>query len=243
MTASPYTSPAAASRRDGSRKQPPATPPLRERKKLRTRQALIDTALKLFTQRGFGSVTLDELCDGVEVSKRTFFRNFTSKEDVAMAPLQDLWTALLEELQASRPDGRPLLELARDALLAALDRVADEEWAHRTLLSLQLAEQTPSMDAHGLHFCERTTHAALEILHRRFDLENLDDPRPRLAADMLVAAFRYALTGWAAQATDTSEPTGTRTPARQELATRFREAVAALPGSLTLTAAPRRTDS
>ncbi|MEU1371672.1 TetR/AcrR family transcriptional regulator [Streptomyces sp. NPDC005803] len=242
MTARPYISPTAPSRRDGLPNQTPAAPPLRERKKHRTRQALIDTALKLFTQRGFGGVTLDQVCDEVEVSKRTFFRNFTSKEDVAMAPLQDLWTAFLEELQSSRLNGRPLLELAQEALLAALDHVADEEWADRTALSLRLAEQTPSMNAHGLHFCERTTNAALEILHRRFDLVNPDDPRPRLVADMLVAAFRYALTGWAAQAADTDEPAALRAPARQELATRFREAVAALPGSLTLSAAPRQTD-
>lgn len=217
-------------------------PPLRERKKRRTRQTLIDTALDLFTQRGFGCVTLDELCDEVEVSKRTFFRNFTSKEDVAMAPLQDLWTAFLEDLQISRPDGGPLLELARDALLIALDRVADEVWAHRTLLSLRLAEQTPSVQAHSLHFCEGTTQAALEILRRRFNLENRGDPRPRLAADMLVAAFRYALTGWAVQA-HAGEPTSARTTAKQELAIRLREAVAALPGGVTLTAAPRQANS
>ncbi|WP_238431464.1 TetR/AcrR family transcriptional regulator [Streptomyces cavernae] len=243
MTASPSTSPAADRRRDGSLKQAPADAPLRERKKRRTRQALIDAALEQFTQRGFGGVTLDELCDEVEVSKRTFFRNFTSKEDVAMAPLQDFWTAFLEELQISRPDGGPLLELARDALLSAVDRVADEEWAHRTLLSLRLAEQTPSMHAHSLHFCDRTTQAALEILHRRFNLDNRGDPRPRLAADMLVAAFRYALTGWAVQAARTSEPTSARPPAKQELATRFREAVVALPATLTMTVAPRRTNS
>ncbi|MER5434929.1 TetR/AcrR family transcriptional regulator [Streptomyces sp. NPDC002588] len=235
MTASPATSPAAGRRPDGSLKRASAGPPLRERKKRRTRQALIDTALELFTRHGFGGVTLDELCDEVEVSKRTFFRYFTSKEDVAMAPLQDLWTAFLEELQTGRPDGGPLLELARDALLAALDRTADEEWAHRTLLSLRLADQTPSMHAHSLHFCERTTQAALEILHRRFNLDDRGDPRARLAADMLVAAFRHSLTVWAAQAAQPSEPNSTSTPAGQELATRFRESVAALPGALTLT--------
>ncbi|GHJ27877.1 hypothetical protein TPA0910_23100 [Streptomyces hygroscopicus subsp. sporocinereus] len=179
-----------------------AAPPssLRERKKRRTRQALIDTALELFTRRGFGGVTLDELCEEVEVSKRTFFRTFTSKEDVAMAPDQDLWRAFLEELETVDPGGRPLVELGRDALLAALERMDDEGWTRRLLLSRRLAERTPSMGAHGLQFCEATTLEALEILDRRFGLGAPGDLRPRLAVDMLIAAFRGAVAGWAAQA-------------------------------------------
>lgn len=204
------------------------TPSLRERKKRRTRQTLIDTALELFTERGFGGVTLDELCEAVEVSKRTFFRYFTSKEDVAMAPEQDLWRAFLEELDTVDPGPRTLVELGRDALLAALERRDDEGWARRVLLSRRLAERTPSMAAHGLQFCEATTQGALEILHRRFGVGAADDVRPRLAVDMLVAAFHCAVAGWVAHA-DSAAP-----PATRELAVRLREAVAALPGGLTM---------
>ncbi|RNF79257.1 TetR/AcrR family transcriptional regulator [Streptomyces botrytidirepellens] len=204
------------------------TPSLRERKKRRTRQALIDTALELFTERGFDGVTLDELCEAVEVSKRTFFRTFTSKEDVAMAPEQDLWRAFLEELETVRPGPPTLVELGRDALLAALDRMDDEGWARRVLLSRRLAERTPSMAAHGFQFCEATTQGALEILHRRFGVGGGDDVRPRLAVDMLIAAHHCAVAGWVAQA-DSAAP-----PATRDLAARLREAVAALPGSLTM---------
>ncbi|MEU5271976.1 TetR/AcrR family transcriptional regulator [Streptomyces hygroscopicus] len=213
---------------------------LRERKKRRTRQALIDTALELFTQRGFGGVTLDELCEEVEVSKRTFFRTFTSKEDVAMAPDQDLWRAFLGELETAEPDGLPVVELGRDALLAALERMDDEGWTRRLLLSRRLAERTPSMGAHGLQFCEATTQQALEILHRRFGLGAPGDLRPRLAVDMLIAAFRGAVAGWVAQAEEADGVGGaSRTqgepPPRHDLAARLREAIAALPESLALT--------
>ncbi|MDJ1130724.1 TetR/AcrR family transcriptional regulator [Streptomyces iconiensis] len=225
--------------------------PLRERKKQRTRQALIDTALNHFTRSGFGGVTLDELCDEVEVSKRTFFRYFAGKEDVATAPLQDLWAAFLEELRATGPDGRVLLELTRDALLAALDRVADHDWAHRARLSLRLAERNPSMDAHSTQFCERTTRSALKILDGALALEGPADPRPRLATDMLVSAFRHALAGWAAEpseAVPNGVAAGTAATAatgsepvsdKRELAARFRAALDALPGSLALTTVPR----
>lgn len=216
-------------------------PPLRERKKQRTRQALIDTALTLFTRRGFGSVTLDELCAEVEVSKRTFFRYFSSKEDVAMAPHQDLWLAFRDGLEGWEPDGRPLLEMMRDVLLTALDRTADEGWTRRAVLSHRLALRTPSMDAHSLHFCEHTMDAVLEIVHRTLELDAPDDPRPRLAGDMLLSAHRYALTAWAAQAGEAAEPLAAEIPGKEELAARVREAFNALPGSLTLTAVPRRT--
>ncbi|MER6174998.1 TetR family transcriptional regulator [Streptosporangium sp. NPDC001681] len=200
--------------------------PLRERKKLRTRQALIDTALELFTERGFDGTTLDELCAAVEISKRTFFRTFSSKEDVAMAPVHDLWTAFLDDLESREPGGRPVLEMLQDALLAALDRMTAEGWENRVRLSRRLAEKAPSMDAHGLHFCDRTSRAALAILHRRFNLADPYDLRPRLALDMLVAAFHCALETWI------SRPGA---PTRAELAAHTRDAFAAIPGSLTLT--------
>lgn len=86
------------------------------------------------------------------------------------------------------------------------------------------------MDAHGLHFCDRTSRAALAILHRRLILADPHDLRPRLALDMLVAAFHRALETW------TSRPgPGTRA----ELAAHVRDAFTAIPGTLTLTAGLR----
>ncbi|WP_327393196.1 TetR/AcrR family transcriptional regulator [Streptomyces sp. NBC_01186] len=58
----------------------PASP--REGKKQRTRDALIDAALKLLQENGFAGTTLDELRATVGVSRPTFFRYFGSKEDV-----------------------------------------------------------------------------------------------------------------------------------------------------------------
>lgn len=209
--------------------------PLRERKKQRTREALVDTALELFTERGFQGVTLDELCDAVDTSKRTFFRHFSSKEDVAMTPLLDLWRAFLDDLETREPHGGPLLELLQEALLAALARMPVDQWPPRALISRQLAERTPAMEAHGLRFCRDTTRTALDTLHRRLGLATANDPRPRLAIDMLVAAFHCALDTWAALPD---------TPARSTLATHLRAACSALPESLTLptaTAPPPRS--
>ncbi|WP_280457484.1 TetR/AcrR family transcriptional regulator [Nocardia carnea] len=204
--------------------------PLRERKKLRTRQALIDTALDLFTERGFDNTTLDELCEAVEISKRTFFRNFSSKEAVAMAPLQDMWAAFLRNLEHRECRGITVLEMLQDALISTVEAIADDGWTQRAARSHRLAQDTPSMGAHNLQFCDQTSRNTLVVLRRMLDLGDDSDVRPRLALDILIAAFHCALDTW------TSHPAGSTTPT---LTADLRQAFAATPGALTMTAKPR----
>ncbi|MFF8410180.1 TetR/AcrR family transcriptional regulator [Streptomyces omiyaensis] len=228
---------------------PPALP-LRERKKLRTRQTLVATALELFGAHGFDGVTLDGLCEAAEVSKRTFFRYFASKEDVAMAPTQDLWAAFLDLLETgpaegpaprpaggqprgrpgAQPEGRPLLGLFEDCLAGAIGRMPAGGWTGRVLASRRLAARTPSMDAHGLAFCDRTIRAALVVLDHRLALDGPGRLRVRLALDMLVSAFRQALDAWVAQ------PSG-HTP--EDLTRRLRAVTAELPHAVAAKAEPR----
>jgi AcrR family transcriptional regulator len=216
--------------------------PLRERKKQRTRQSLVDAALDLFTERGFDGVTLDELCDTVEVSKRTFFRYFTSKEEVAMASVYDLWTTFVDELGTAEARGRTILELMRDALLASLEGMADEDWLRRVLLTERLAAANTSMAAHCLEFCERTMRLALQVVADRFDLPGPGDLRLRLAGDMLVSAFRHGMSDWTtAHAQDGAGPRAGKRPAKRDLAAHVLDAVAALDSSLTLSAPLRST--
>src|SRR5262245_25033253 len=120
------------------------TPPtLRERKKLRTRQALVDTAITLFSERGFDTTPLDTLLEAVEVSRRTFFRNFRSKEDVALTAVTELWRAYLDVLDEA-PKSGPLVIVFRDAMLATLDRM-DEDWYRRFPATLRLIDESPAL--------------------------------------------------------------------------------------------------
>ncbi|MFI9005705.1 TetR/AcrR family transcriptional regulator [Actinosynnema sp. NPDC053489] len=178
----------------------PAVPethlPLRERKKRRTREALLATGLRLFAERGFAETTLDELCAAVEVSKRTFFRTFAGKEELANAPLHDLWTRFLRELGEAEPAGEGLADFLLGVLLGVLDGMADPDWPGRVLTSRRLAERNPSIEADGLYFCDRTTRAAVAVLRERFDLP--DELPVLLALDVLVAVFHRAQEAWAA---------------------------------------------
>ncbi|WP_020673239.1 TetR family transcriptional regulator [Amycolatopsis nigrescens] len=161
---------------------------LRERKKQRTHQALADTAVSMFTEHGFDATTLDALVDAVEVSKRTFFRNFRSKEDVALTAVKQLWSAYLEVLDETEKSG-PLLDVFRDTMLNTLDRM-DEDWYRRFAATLRLIERSPSLDGHSLRHCAETQ---TEIAGRLGDPDRLE---LRLLIEFCVATWRCALDEW-----------------------------------------------
>ncbi|TGB13480.1 TetR family transcriptional regulator [Streptomyces palmae] len=165
---------------------------MRERKKLRTRNALARAALELFTRQGFEQTTVDEISEAVEVSQRTFFRYFAGKEDVAFATQQLVETHFLEAL-LTRPADEPPMAALRGAVAAAWDGLA-QAMAEMVPIELhmrayQMIESTPVLLAvHLRRSAELEERMAREIARR----EGLDvdaDPRPRLA----VAAFSGAI--------------------------------------------------
>ncbi|MGO4755658.1 TetR/AcrR family transcriptional regulator, partial [Streptomyces sp. 2MCAF27] len=90
-------------------------PGLRERKKQLTRDALIRSAISLFTEQGYEKTTVDEIVTAVNVSPRTFFRYFAGKEDVALAPVTEIDERVLE-LLAQRPPSEGPLEALRGSV-------------------------------------------------------------------------------------------------------------------------------
>src|ERR671914_32480 len=112
---------------------------LRERKKLRTRAQLTDAAFRLFTERGFDGTTIEDIVEQVEVSPRTFFRYFDSKEDVVIGFFDEMGQELRAML-AARPADEPPFTAVRHALGALVDRYTAE--SHRVLAAKRLAHET-----------------------------------------------------------------------------------------------------
>lgn len=164
----------------------PAT--LRERKKLRTRQALIDTAVTLFGERGFDSTPLDAVLERVEVSRRTFFRTFSSKEDVALTAVHQLWDVYLEVLEDTEKSG-PLADVFLAAMLTTLERM-DEDWYRRFPLTLRMVADSPTLDGHTLRHC---AEVQAEVVRR---LDGPDQLELRLLIGFFVTAWRCALDEW-----------------------------------------------
>jgi AcrR family transcriptional regulator len=90
-------------------------PGLRQRKKDRLRAQLIDTAISLFLARGYAETTIDEITAAIDVSPRTFFRYFATKDDVfAAGPFQVGHG--LTEFVASAPASLTPVDVSREAL-------------------------------------------------------------------------------------------------------------------------------
>lgn len=114
---------------------------LRELKKQRTRNALLRTALELFTTQGFDRTTVDEIADACGVSQRTFFRYFANKEEVALAVQQTVESRFVAALH-ERPLGESPFEALRRTVLGtwdAMSRVVEE------LIPLELHMRTYQM--------------------------------------------------------------------------------------------------
>jgi AcrR family transcriptional regulator len=170
------------------------TLPLRERKKLRTRRELSEAALRLFLARGFDATTLDHLVDAVEVSKRTFFRHFASKESVALAAETELWDAYCDRLSGREIHGN-VLDVLRDALTTAVCDM-DDEWLRRFVATRGLIARTPALSERSDATSIATQQRLVEILESTLDIESHSDVRLRLLGEFALAAWRCAARAW-----------------------------------------------
>ncbi|MFG3404627.1 TetR/AcrR family transcriptional regulator [Streptomyces sp. NPDC048142] len=171
---------------DGQAVEPRAG--LRERKKQRTRDALLRAALELFTTQGYERTTVDEIVDAVEVSQRTFFRYFANKEETAFAVQEVVESRFIEELRR-RPAGEAPFEAMRRAVLCAWNSIGEaiEEAVTVDLhmRTYQMIESTPSLLAAHMRRGIALEDEIARLIAEREGLDVERDPRPRVA----VAAF------------------------------------------------------
>jgi AcrR family transcriptional regulator len=166
---------------------------LRQRKQQRTRQQLTEAAFRLFTTKGFDATTIDDIVDAVEVSRRTFFRYFGSKEQVVLVWLDQLGNDLRLALAKRPADERPFTALRN--VLTALTRHYTAE-RKRTFALAKLISHTPSIRAHHRDKLMMWERGFAEELGRRLRAHRDRDLRARLIASIAVNTLQTAVDVW-----------------------------------------------
>src|SRR5258706_13318809 len=113
-------------------------PGLRERKKQRTRETIARAAHELFAERGYHATTLPDIAEAADVSTRTIFAYFPSKEDILFSDFAAMKAALAQAL-AERPEGQDALETVRQFILS-LHKVEKSELDDQLRLCIESDE-------------------------------------------------------------------------------------------------------
>jgi AcrR family transcriptional regulator len=158
---------------------------LRERKKQRTREQIIEAAMALFAERGYQATTIADIAAAAEVAPRTFFSYFPSKEAVVFHNVDRDLDGLANALRDRLPG-----ETAFDALRRWIDAMYDE-WMREedeALLRKRLCREDE-----GLANFQGGVMARIQDLLREAIADDLGEPpdalRPRLVAAAALAAL------------------------------------------------------
>ncbi|MFI6542431.1 TetR/AcrR family transcriptional regulator [Streptomyces prunicolor] len=176
---------------------PSSVSSLRERKKLRTRYAIIDTAVGLFLERGYDETTVAEIAEAAEVAPRTFFRYFATKDEVALDLVTEADEKALLALEA-RPAGEPPVTALRNATRTTVEQLresndgTDELW----LRTQRLLEKSPPLLAAYLQRAKSIENRMARCLATREGVDPDTDMRPTLAVSIVGAALRAAERQW-----------------------------------------------
>jgi AcrR family transcriptional regulator len=162
-----------------------ATPGLRERKKQRTREAIVEAAFELFDERGFDGTTIADIAEAAEIAPRTFFSYFPSKDDVVFHDFEDKHAMLASWLRDREP-GTNAFDALREGI-ASMGGEPDPSHLREKQLRGRLIRENTSLAAHSEHlqgkFAELLAEAVAEDLG-----EAPGDLRPRLVAAATSAA-------------------------------------------------------
>jgi len=173
---------------------PRPAPSRRSRKKSRTYASLVEAGAALFASRGFDETTTNDIAERADVSQRTLFRHFQSKEAVLYGDADEVLFALRDAL-AAEPAGTPVLTVVHNAIASLAENF--EQHRDRRLLQARLAASYPSVSAYSRATVqlgwEREIIAAVAA---RLDVDPLVDPRPEVIAGATMSAVRIATRQW-----------------------------------------------
>jgi AcrR family transcriptional regulator len=165
---------------------------LRERKKLRTRQAIRQAAYRLIGEQGYEQTTVEQIAETAEVSPSTVFRYFATKEDII---LTDEYDPVLEQAILNRPADEPPLVALREAVVTSL-RLLYEEFRPEFMLRMQLVREVPALRAQLHESMDQNIQLLCGVLSERTGRPR-DDFELRVVVGAIFGALTQVLFEWA----------------------------------------------
>jgi AcrR family transcriptional regulator len=166
---------------------------LRSRKRVAMREVISDTATRLFTERGFDQVTVDEIAAAADVGRKTVFNHFSRKEDLFFDRDGDIREILRNVLQRRGPGVTPI-EAYR---LLAYQLVAEKSpFVGCSLASqrfLETIERSETLKARARAIRDELAQFLAETLAKCVGRE-ASDPDAYLAAHLLLTTWTVART-------------------------------------------------
>ncbi|GAA2280139.1 MULTISPECIES: TetR/AcrR family transcriptional regulator [Streptomyces] len=166
-------------------------PGLRQRKKMRTRQALIEGALRLFTEKGYDQTTVAEIAATADIATRTFFSYFDSKDDIVFFDDRSRLERAVEIIEDRQP-GEPVADLLRRVIDQSVFRDTDSELARKVgPVRTRLIVSVPALQARELHVLFDIQLQLTHALHRA--CPELDLVEAAAAVGSLVGAIKIVV--------------------------------------------------
>ncbi|CAL9559055.1 TetR/AcrR family transcriptional regulator [Streptomyces sp. enrichment culture] len=167
-------------------------PGLRERKKIKTRQAIRTATYALISEQGYDATTIEQIAERAEVSPSTVFRYFPTKEDIVVT---DEWDRLMTAELRARPEDESWAAVLRRVIRTALDlSLAEEPEVLR--LRARLGVEVPAVRARMLESTAVTGRLLREALAERSGLDP-DGLELRVFAMSVMGGLMEASRYWA----------------------------------------------
>ena len=170
-----------------------STPNRQTRKRLATRQKISDIATRLFVERGFDEVTVEEIAEAADVSRMTVFNHFSRKEDLFFDLDDEGREDLVAALKKREPGTSPVEALRLFAHWAMAKQRPYvrffEAGSDRFMGTIQASE---ALKARARAIRDELTDTLTDALAESVD-RPLPDPVAALAASLLVATWTVAL--------------------------------------------------
>lgn len=160
---------------------------LRERKRRATHLRILEAARALFVARGYDGTTLEDIADAANLSRRTLFHYFKSKDDILMSMAGGMGDALVQGLEAQPPGKSPLA-----TMMDAMADIAAAQPHDELLIFDKVMRSSEAVLARKRANYILSEEVLFEAMQRRWPEPAMREEL-RLAANMVVSVVRLSL--------------------------------------------------